>query len=41
MFITIETLERRKALLMERDPVAIANIVRKIDRRIRALSEKS
>lgn len=41
MFITIEMLERRKALLMERDPVANANIVRKIDRRIRALSKKS
>ena len=37
MFITIEMLERRKAFLMERDPVANANIVRKIERRIRAL----
>lgn len=41
MFITIETLERRKALLMARDPVANANIIRKIERRIRALSKKS
>lgn len=41
MFITIETLERRKALLMERDPVANANIIRKIERRIRAFSQKS
>lgn len=40
MFITIETLERREALLMERNPVANANIIRKIERRIRALSQK-
>ena len=41
MLTTIEMLEHRKALLMERDPVANANIVRKIERRIRALSQKS
>ena len=41
MLTTIEMLERREALLMERDPVANANIVRKIERRIRALSQKS
>lgn len=40
MLTTIETLERRKALLTERNPVANANIIRKIERRIRALSKK-
>lgn len=40
MLTTIEILERRKALLMERNPVANANIIRKIDRRIRSLSRK-
>lgn len=41
MLTTIEMLERRKALLMERNPIANANIIRKIERRIRALSQKS
>lgn len=41
MLTTIEMLERRKVLLMERNPVANANIIRKIDRRIRALSQRA
>lgn len=41
MLTTIEMLKRRKALLMARNPVANANIIRKIERRIRALSQKS
>ena len=35
--IRIQMLKTRKNLLMERDPVANANIVRKIDREIRKL----